>query len=189
MTLILDSTFSEIEKDYYRHEMPKVRKSIAELIAEIGTWGKEQRVLCLERQFNATQGEINRIYAHYESLTKADTPYLDKYIGTIRLEGLKKEFKKIKSEMNYLKNAISGKSNGNGITPEMIERARDFPISELIELKRGMARCPFHPDKTPSFSVKNNRFRCFGCGTKGDSIQFVMNQDNLSFIEAVKSLN
>jgi DNA primase len=50
--------------------------------------------------------------------------------------------------------------------------------------------CPFHNEKTPSFYVNEDKgfYHCFGCGAHGDAIGFVMAQDGLSFIEAVKSL-
>ncbi len=52
------------------------------------------------------------------------------------------------------------------------------------------AICPFHQEKTPSCSVNPAKgvYYCFGCGAKGDSIQFVMQYDNLSFAEAVLEL-
>ena len=50
--------------------------------------------------------------------------------------------------------------------------------------------CPFHGEKTPSFFVNEDKgfYHCFGCGAHGDAIRFVMQQDGLSFIEAVKVL-
>ena len=50
--------------------------------------------------------------------------------------------------------------------------------------------CPFHAEKTPSFTVNPQRgiFHCFGCGVGGDAFGFVMRQDRLSFPEAVRSL-
>jgi DNA primase len=50
--------------------------------------------------------------------------------------------------------------------------------------------CPFHNEKTPSFYVNEDKgfYHCFGCGAHGDAIGFVMAQDGLSFIDAVKSL-
>ncbi len=50
--------------------------------------------------------------------------------------------------------------------------------------------CPFHGEKTPSFTVnpKKGIFHCFGCGVGGDVFGFVMRQDRLSFPEAVRAL-
>ena len=53
-----------------------------------------------------------------------------------------------------------------------------------------MGLCPFHSEKTPSFSVSPSKsiFKCFGCGEGGDVITFVMKRENLSFPEAVEFL-
>ncbi len=50
--------------------------------------------------------------------------------------------------------------------------------------------CPFHTEKTPSFFVFPDRqtWRCFGCGTGGDVISFIMKREGLTFGEAIKSL-
>lgn len=67
-------------------------------------------------------------------------------------------------------------------------------VSDYIELKKTGNRykglCPFHSEKTPSFFVNpdNNFYHCFGCGAGGDSINFVMEIENLTFVEAVKML-
>ncbi len=53
-----------------------------------------------------------------------------------------------------------------------------------------VARCPFHDDKTPSFSVSPHKqfYHCFGCGVSGSAIGFLMEYDHLSFPEAVAAL-
>jgi len=50
--------------------------------------------------------------------------------------------------------------------------------------------CPFHNEKTPSFTVYSNNqsFYCFGCGEGGDAISFVMKRENLEYVEAVRFL-
>ncbi len=52
------------------------------------------------------------------------------------------------------------------------------------------ACCPFHHEKTPSFVIHPNQgyYHCFGCGEKGNIFSFVMKQEGLSFVEAVKKL-
>jgi DNA primase len=56
--------------------------------------------------------------------------------------------------------------------------------------KEYKACCPFHGEKTPSFSVvpDKNFFHCFGCGEHGNALGFLMKHDNLGFIEAVEEL-
>lgn len=67
-------------------------------------------------------------------------------------------------------------------------------IQSYVPLKRAgsqfKANCPFHNEKTPSFSVNPARqsFHCFGCGKGGDAIAFVREYENLPFMEAVKKL-
>lgn len=53
-----------------------------------------------------------------------------------------------------------------------------------------VARCPFHAEKTPSFSVSQSKqfFHCFGCGISGNAISFLMNFSHLDFVEAVEDL-
>lgn len=67
-------------------------------------------------------------------------------------------------------------------------------VSGYVNLKRRgrnlVGLCPFHSEKTPSFNIypENGSFYCFGCGTGGDVITFVMKIENLDYIEAVKFL-
>ncbi|WP_123053014.1 DNA primase [Clostridium sp. JN-1] len=67
-------------------------------------------------------------------------------------------------------------------------------ISETVKLKRSgknyIGLCPFHNEKTPSFSVSIDKqiYKCFGCGEAGNVITFVMKTRNLTFPEAVESL-
>ncbi len=53
-----------------------------------------------------------------------------------------------------------------------------------------VARCPFHVEKSPSFSVNRNKqfFHCFGCGASGNAISFLMDFNHLDFVEAVEDL-
>ncbi|MGA2577172.1 MAG: DNA primase [Bryobacteraceae bacterium] len=68
-------------------------------------------------------------------------------------------------------------------------------IGEYVRLKKsGVSRytglCPFHSEKTPSFSVHvgHQFYKCFGCGASGDVLKFVMEFEHVSFPEALKQL-
>jgi DNA primase len=85
------------------------------------------------------------------------------------------------------------------LTKECLEKLRErIDLSEIvsahIELKRvggkTKALCPFHTEKTPSFSVNrgDNHYHCFGCGAHGDAIAFLMNFLGITFNEAVEYL-
>ncbi|MFZ5352179.1 MAG: DNA primase [Bacillota bacterium] len=67
-------------------------------------------------------------------------------------------------------------------------------ISEYVSLKKSgsnyMCLCPFHSEKSPSFSVSRSKqiFNCFGCGVGGNVITFVQKIERLTFVEALKLL-
>lgn len=67
-------------------------------------------------------------------------------------------------------------------------------ISKYLDLRKAgkdhSALCPFHPERTPSFTVSESKgfYHCHGCGAHGDSIDFVMNHENVSFQAAIESI-
>jgi len=67
-------------------------------------------------------------------------------------------------------------------------------VSRFVNLRKAgtgwKGLCPFHAEKTPSFTVNPRKgiFHCFGCGVGGDAFGFLMRQDRLSFPEAVRAL-
>ena len=84
-------------------------------------------------------------------------------------------------------------------TPAFLDELRArFTLSDVVGrrvrlIKRGREHtglCPFHNEKTPSFTVSDDKgfFHCFGCGAHGDVIGFVMKTENLAFPEAVERL-
>ncbi len=85
------------------------------------------------------------------------------------------------------------------ISPDSVERVKQAAdvievISAHTDLRRQGARyvglCPFHEERTPSFSVEPTEklYHCFGCGVGGDVIKFVEEKDGLNFAEAVELL-
>jgi DNA primase len=78
---------------------------------------------------------------------------------------------------------------------ELIARADVVEIvGRYVQLKKGganfMGLCPFHGEKSPSFSVSPTKqfYHCFGCGKNGNAIGFLMDHAGMSFVEAVKDL-
>jgi DNA primase len=85
------------------------------------------------------------------------------------------------------------------ISPDKIEevkRKTDIVdlVSEYVTLKKGgrnfLGLCPFHKEKTPSFTVNRDKqiFYCFGCGEGGNALSFLMKMSDMSFPEAVRHL-
>ena len=85
------------------------------------------------------------------------------------------------------------------ISEEFLSQLRDRTdiedlLSSYISLKRRgknlVGLCPFHNEKTPSFTVypENGSFYCFGCGAGGDAITFIRRIENLDYVDAVKFL-
>ena len=78
---------------------------------------------------------------------------------------------------------------------ELLARADMVDIvGRHVQLKKGganfMGLCPFHGEKSPSFSVSPGKqfYHCFGCGKNGNAIGFLMDHNGMGFIEAVKDL-
>ena len=88
---------------------------------------------------------------------------------------------------------------GFKITDELKEEIRsrnrlEDVVGAYVALKRSgkslVGLCPFHNEKTPSFSVSPDKqlYYCFGCGASGDVFDFVMQYERLEFVEAVERL-
>ena len=107
----------------------------------------------------------------------------DVFIG----DDIKETEKRIKTINQYLQSdqpEIPGR-----ITDNDIERARNYPFEDLVGTKAKFIKCPFHDDHSPSFFIKNNFGYCFSCGKHCDTIQWVIEVEGLSFIQAVHKLS
>lgn len=83
------------------------------------------------------------------------------------------------------------------ISENTLAKVRDLPIQRILEpyvkFKREGGHtlkglCPFHSERTPSFAVNlsKNLYHCFGCNRGGDGITFIMEKENLNFLDAVR---
>ena len=82
-----------------------------------------------------------------------------------------------------------------GSVEEVIQRADIIEIvGQFVRLKRRgtnyIANCPFHNEKTPSFSVSSTKgiYKCFGCGRGGNVVTFVQEHEKLTFVESIRWL-
>lgn len=115
----------------------------------------------------------------------------DKYSGyLLYLQIFCEILHEIIENRSFIPQMISRKS-----IDEVIERARiEEVVGDFVHLKRRGGNftglCPFHHEKTPSFSVSPSRniFKCFGCGKVGDPVRFVMEHEGYDFPEAIRYL-
>lgn len=131
--------------------------------------------------------EINKMHHSQQPPMIA---WLNEKIEEYRMQ-YEKEIKKCYFQIEYLHNL--GKpvpeERKNDITPERIERARSFPITDLMEVKRGQAKCLWHDDHRPSMKVyPDNHAYCFSCCHRADVIDIHMALTGGGFQESVRYL-
>lgn len=173
----------------------------------------------LERQWQKTlkfdpyialEPPINMIEDNLKTLRKENTErkLLINQLGYHAFPKLKESQTKIEEKINKItRRLFERRQNGdwqvrldtNRITEEDIKRAKEVPITNLYDgrlRKRGrtmVGRCPFpgHNDSTPSFTLwtDSNRYRCFGCHSFGDSIDFYILINQVPWHEAVRTLS
>lgn len=104
---------------------------------------------------------------------------------------LKEEKEKLIEAEQRLSEAIDYHPQ-DGISNDMIDKARSVPITNFVKVGRdGKVKCFKHNEKTPSMHIykKKNNFYCFSCGFHGSVIDVIMELQGLDFKGAVKYLN
>ena len=174
----------EREKHYFEN-LPNVKNAITEFKKGFpDEWKNERRVEFLKQRSEEYEQKLVEAQKSYATQFKNDSPYWIRQMSQEKIIRIVNHLKSLKSELRYRQ---SGK--GNGITPDMIIRAKEYPLENLVEANHQKALCPFHDDKNPSMWIKKNFYYCFSCSANGDVIDFVMRRDGLSFQEAVKKLS
>ena len=161
-----------------------------EILKNISYWSEPERIECLEYKVGELEEDIAFIYKRYERMTQQDKSILYKRFILLLVDLPKREklLKGLKMSLRLLKYPEIVK--GNGVSPEMIAQARDYPLSEIVEVNsRGFAHCVNHfPDRHPSMYCKKNFAHCYVCSYSGDVIDVFMKLHKVNFIEAVKKL-
>ena len=123
--------------------------------------------------------------AFYDDYEGSD---IDNHFSFLQYSELTLKRAKVKAELRSIKNVTIRKP---GITDEMIEQARDYPVGQLVEFTRSKARAFCHEDKNPSayHATRVNRLNCPVCDKSFDPIGILMERDGMSFKEAVTTLS
>lgn len=124
-------------------------------------------------------------------MKKAVLRLVNPYIEPVERElicGYMKDWQKEKDKANAQLRELE-MARKSSISDDMIIKAKNHPIENLIEVKKKFALCPFHTDRNPSFYVHNGYGYCFSCQEQADSIKIAMKVHCLNFTEAVRFLN
>jgi hypothetical protein len=176
----------ETEAHYHTVEMPRIRKAIEDFKAEMGAVGVCMTYRALFEQLEEVRDTIGRRHASYLRAVKGDEPYHVRAFIASDIPELEKKAAKLNDRMRFI---LNPPKEDHGMTPDMIDRAREYPIDRLVEVnRRGFALCVAHDDKNPSMFTRGNFAHCFACGYSGDSIDLCMRIHGLDFPEAVRRL-
>lgn len=147
-----------------------------------------RRLAFLQPQIKHLEREI---WGAQRRIERSNDP-LVKALTASFIKDQEKELRPLKVEATALLNHVNGKGAvlvTGAITPEMIEQARQYPITSIIEFPKGRHRCcPFHKDSNPSMALYEDHVHCFVCNRSWDSISATMELDDVSFREAVLAL-
>ncbi len=145
------------------------------------SWAKGRRLEYFESELSKVGDEVVRLI----SLKERWCGEFERALIESLIKDRLKEHRKLEGRASSLK---YGNRPGS-ITDEMIQRAKEYPIQEILGTDRKTMRCPFHDDKHPSASIKNNRLHCFVCNKTWNPVDYLMEKEMLSFKEAVVMLN
>jgi hypothetical protein len=109
------------------------------------------------------------------------------YFAVYNMSDLGEQRAKVKQELRSIKNVTIHKP---GITDEMIQRARDYPVDKLIDFSRGNVKAFCHDDNRPSMyhGSRTNTAQCPVCAKSFDSIAVLVERDGMTFKSAVHQL-
>lgn len=96
---------------------------------------------------------------------------------------------KAQEEIRRIENFFRKEELNGEITDADIQRAKDYPLKQLIGTQKDFILCPYHQERKASCYLKKNFGFCFSCGKHFDSIQYLQDKEGLSFVETVKRLS
>ena len=168
-------------------EEEQVRLGSIEMESEAGIDGKAARLLYLTETQSDLQDEREKYRNVYGQHIVADTPYMKRWFVMRKIEHLDTVIDGIRREVSQ----VAGFSDRleDGFTREEIERAKGYPVDQIIEVdKHGKALCLDHNDTRPSMYCRGDFVYCFSCGYKADHIGVMMRVNDIGFQEAVRRM-
>ncbi len=169
----------ESEEYYERIARPQVQRDIKLWLDEFPEEWKN------ERRAEGLKTEIDIALKQFQDACKWWYGVKDKTFSEMpvrQIEAIELHLHRLGAKAKVL----TGKKEG--ISPEKIAHAREYPISNILKVTRGMTKCPFHPDNTASMDCRKNFYHCYGCGANGDVIDLVMKLEGLNFAQAITRL-
>ena len=158
------------------------------------SWNPE----CSDEEFIAELNKVHETELFREFWLRCEGEYYKKWwdenVAKTELEALN-----MFPEAKEIVDAKYSNKTGGGFTQQELENAKHKPIvgvvSSFMELRQSTSnrftgKCPFHNEKTGSFTVylDTNSYHCFGCNESGDVMDFVQKTQGISLVEAVKQL-
>ena len=169
----------------YKEGLKELKKEIEQ---ESPGWTKERRKEYLLQEMLKCLIFLTPIYEWYEDATERNVDYLTKKVIQVfaRYEYWKKKLHKFFMEYKF---TMLREPGNNKITSDMIERAKEYPIENIVKVnKKGFALCPEHDDHRPSMDCRNNFCYCYACGWTGSVLDLYMKLHNTDFATAVEFL-
>lgn len=171
---------------FWLEENMRVAYEVENLKEESGTEGICLRLIYLYERMDEVKKDIAEFARKYAQSILDDKPYLERHGLAFQVKRFQKDYNNLSAEFDR---TIGVKMKGK-ITDEMIARAKEYPIENLVEVNgKGFALCVNHDDKKPSMLTRGNYAHCFSCGYTGSVIDVAMKVKGMDFISAVKALN
>ena len=182
------SIVHDAEKNRWQ-DVAKIRKAIAE-------WKKETGIMVFSKTARSRylKGEVKNALSEFQEVR-------NRYIEAIRIHGkgsteaeqlefqgvrIDKKIKGYEVTIAVLEGRVNKKDL---ITDEMIERAREYPIKEILEIgPNTRAKCVFHHGEDFNMDIRKNFAHCYVCGESGDTIKVYRAKHESSFREAILAL-
>lgn len=175
----------EMERERY-DEVRKVKQSLREWreSPEMAEFAKEARLRYLKEQEKMVLKLFRDNKARYVELMRDDPENIE--VGFL-VDEAKRFVKQLES---FKKEREARESNRKDeITPEMVDRAREYPIEQIVPKERnGRAKCVFHAGEDGNMDIRKNFAHCYVCGAHGDPIDVYKAVHGVGFREAVLAM-